>query len=115
MLKKKARGHQSSSLPANILSVLRQERTEYRPARRAIGAGALIASYNVHKCLGMDNRFDPERVMEVIGQIDADVIALQEAAQRFGDKSALLDLPRLERELGLIAVPTLDKPNGHCW
>jgi endonuclease/exonuclease/phosphatase family metal-dependent hydrolase len=115
VLKKKTRAHRSPRLPASIFSVLRQERTAYRSSRSATGAGALIASYNVHKCVGMDNRFSPERVTEVIGEIGADVIALQEAAQRFGDKSALLDLPRLEREYGLIAVPTLDKPNGHCW
>ncbi|MDP2298948.1 MAG: endonuclease/exonuclease/phosphatase family protein [Pseudolabrys sp.] len=109
------RAHRSPRLPANILSVLRQERTAYRSRRSATGAGALIASYNVHKCVGMDNRFDPERIMNVIGEIGADVLALQEAAQRFGDKAALLDLPLLEREYGLIAVPALDEPNGQCW
>lgn len=37
-----------------------------------------IASYNVHKCTGMDARRDPERIAEVIRSLDADIISLQE-------------------------------------
>lgn len=111
--KKKAKARRSPRLPVNILSVLRHERTAYRSSESVIETGALVASYNVHKCVGMDNRFDPERVMNVIGEINADVIALQEAAQRFGDKAPLLDLPHLEREYGLIAVA--NEPSGHGW
>ena len=36
---------------------------------------AVFASYNIHKCVGSDRRFDPERVAAVIGEIGADVIA----------------------------------------
>jgi len=37
-----------------------------------------IATYNIHKCVGLDRRFSPERIVEVLKEIDADVIALQE-------------------------------------
>lgn len=37
-----------------------------------------IATYNIHKCVGLDRRFSPERIAEVLREIDADVIALQE-------------------------------------
>lgn len=37
-----------------------------------------IATYNVHKCRGMDGRARPERIAEVLGEIDADIVALQE-------------------------------------
>jgi endonuclease/exonuclease/phosphatase family metal-dependent hydrolase len=37
-----------------------------------------IATYNIHKCVGIDRRFSPERIAEVLGEIDADVVALQE-------------------------------------
>ena len=37
-----------------------------------------IATYNVHKCRGLDRRVQPERIAEVLGEIDADVVALQE-------------------------------------
>lgn len=37
-----------------------------------------IATYNVHKCRGLDRRTDPQRIAEIIAALDADVIALQE-------------------------------------
>lgn len=37
-----------------------------------------IATYNIHKCVGIDRRFSPERIAEVLQEIDADVVALQE-------------------------------------
>ena len=36
-----------------------------------------FASYNIHKAVGLDRRRDPERIMAVLREIDADVIALQ--------------------------------------
>jgi len=37
-----------------------------------------IATYNVHKCRGMDRRVDPSRISDVLSCCNADVIALQE-------------------------------------
>jgi endonuclease/exonuclease/phosphatase family metal-dependent hydrolase len=37
-----------------------------------------VATYNVHGCIGTDGRHDPDRVANVITEIDADVVALQE-------------------------------------
>lgn len=37
-----------------------------------------IATYNIHKCKGLDLRTSPERIADVLGEIDADIIALQE-------------------------------------
>lgn len=37
-----------------------------------------VATYNVHRCRGLDGRTRPERIAEVLQEIDADVIALQE-------------------------------------
>jgi len=92
-------------LPSPIRSVLNGERPSYRAARDGGGPETLIASYNVHKCVGTDKRFDPARIAEVIAEIGPDVMALQEADQRFGDRAGLLDLHWLERQCGLVAVP----------
>jgi len=78
-------------------------------------SSAVFASYNIHKCVGTDRRFDPGRVMAVIAEIGADVIALQEADRRFGDKAGLLDLPTLERDAGLVPVPVTNDHRGHGW
>lgn len=37
-----------------------------------------VATYNIHKCQGMDRRVSPERVVGVLREVDADIIALQE-------------------------------------
>ena len=37
-----------------------------------------IATYNVHRCRGLDGRTRPDRIVDVIRALDADVVALQE-------------------------------------
>ena len=37
-----------------------------------------LASYNIHVAIGTDGRFDPARIAAVLGELDADVVALQE-------------------------------------
>jgi endonuclease/exonuclease/phosphatase family metal-dependent hydrolase len=77
--------------------------------------GMLVASYNVHKCVGVDGKFDPARISHVIREIGADVIALQEADTRFGERRGLLDLAWMERETGLCPVPVSGVARAHGW
>ena len=37
-----------------------------------------VASYNIHKCKGLDQRTNPERIAKVIRELNADVVAIQE-------------------------------------
>lgn len=37
-----------------------------------------VATYNVHKCRGLDRRTSPERIAAVIGELGADIVAIQE-------------------------------------
>jgi endonuclease/exonuclease/phosphatase family metal-dependent hydrolase len=106
------------SLPASIIASIknRRKRVEtWNAGPEPRGEGTLIASYNVHKCVGTDRRFDPERTNRVIHEIDADVIALQEADTRFGERTGILDLTRLERETGLVPVPISGAVKAHGW
>jgi len=64
-----------------------------------------FASYNIHKGVGLDRRRDPERIMAVLHEIDADVIALQEADRRFGERHAVLPHQLLEDHGHYRAVP----------
>ncbi|MDO9417820.1 MAG: endonuclease/exonuclease/phosphatase family protein [Pararhizobium sp.] len=76
----------------------------------------VIASYNVHKCIGVDRKFDPKRTVSVIAELGADLIAIQEADKRFGERSGLLDLALIEAECGLVPVPiTALSSSGHGW
>ncbi len=37
-----------------------------------------VATYNIHRCRGLDGRINPGRTAEVIRAVDADIVALQE-------------------------------------
>jgi endonuclease/exonuclease/phosphatase family metal-dependent hydrolase len=50
--------------------------TEHARARRTVDVR--IATYNVHRCRGMDRRTAPARIADVLRELDADVVALQE-------------------------------------
>ena len=47
-----------------------------------------VASYNMRKTIGTDRRRRPDRVLEVLREIDADIVALQEADRRFGGRGS---------------------------
>jgi len=49
-----------------------------------------FATYNVHKAVGLDGRRDPERIIAVLRELHADVIALQETDRRFGERESVL-------------------------
>jgi endonuclease/exonuclease/phosphatase family metal-dependent hydrolase len=74
-----------------------------------------IASYNIHKCRGVDGIVRPDRIIDVIGQIDADVMALQEVDHRFGSRGGLLDPAMLRRKTGMQLLVQSDLPHRHGW
>ena len=43
-----------------------------------------IASYNIHRGIGCDRRFSEQRILDVLNEIQADVVALQEVESRAG-------------------------------
>lgn len=58
-----------------------------------------LLTYNIHKAIGVDRRFAPERIVEVLRHHDADVVLLQEV-DRGAPRSDHLDLASmLAREL----------------
>jgi endonuclease/exonuclease/phosphatase family metal-dependent hydrolase len=73
----------------------------------------VVATYNVHRCVGRDGRFDPERTLAVLRELDADAIALQELQWQPAD--ALHLLQELALKLGYVALagPTLLHGEGH--
>lgn len=73
----------------------------------------LVATYNVHRCIGGDGRCDPARTLNVIRELDADVIALQEL--EWQPTAALHVLEEFARRTGYtpVAGPTLLRAAGH--
>jgi endonuclease/exonuclease/phosphatase family metal-dependent hydrolase len=50
-----------------------------------------VASYNIRKSLGTDRRRSPDRILKILEELDADVIALQEVDLRFGQRVTTID------------------------
>ncbi|MDN3647057.1 endonuclease/exonuclease/phosphatase family protein [Pontixanthobacter aestiaquae] len=55
-----------------------------------------FASYNIHKAVGTDRRRDPDRIITVLREMDADIIALQEADRRVGERASVLERAALD-------------------
>jgi endonuclease/exonuclease/phosphatase family metal-dependent hydrolase len=50
-----------------------------------------VLTYNIHKAIGVDGKFAPERIVEILRHHNADVVLLQEV-DRFRPRSGRLDL-----------------------
>jgi len=73
-----------------------------------------VASYNIRKAKGLDGVRNPQRIMDVIVETGADVIALQEADRRFGARAAVLP-PAMIAAHGFCAVPLARHDGGLGW
>lgn len=74
-----------------------------------------VATYNIRKCVGLDWRRRPRRIVRVLSELDADVVALQEADRRFGRRTSPLPLDELRRETGYAVVPVEAGGAGLGW
>jgi endonuclease/exonuclease/phosphatase family metal-dependent hydrolase len=73
-----------------------------------------FATYNIHKGVGLDGRRDPERIMAVLHELNADVVALQEADRRFGRREAVLSRSLLD-EHHWHAAPVANRLDSIGW
>jgi endonuclease/exonuclease/phosphatase family metal-dependent hydrolase len=69
------------------------------------------ATWNIHRCIGGDRRWDPDRTLKVIQSLDADVIALQEVET--GRGNALLQGFAEGTGMQALAGPTMVSERGH--
>lgn len=74
-----------------------------------------VCSYNIRKAVGLDRRRDPERILAVLREVDADVVALQEADRRFGARVSALPLQLIETMSPYRAVPLTTRPDSIGW
>ncbi len=65
-----------------------------------------VASYNVHGCVGTDGVHSPDRIAQVLDEIDADIVALQEIEASAADVGTLARLAAA-RDMHFIPGPTL--------
>src|SRR3569832_1313678 len=73
----------------------------------------ILATYNIHRCIGGDGRIAPQSKDEVMKEIDADVIALQEVESRATAGFDMLGHQTSAMGMHSIAGPTLVRGEGH--
>ena len=59
-----------------------------------------VTTYNIHKCRGLDRRVRPKRIADVLKEIDADVVALQEVVGMDQATRELNQVRAIAEELG---------------
>ncbi|MEO9601247.1 endonuclease/exonuclease/phosphatase family protein [Parasphingorhabdus sp.] len=74
-----------------------------------------VASYNVHKAIGTDRRRNPGRIIDVLNEINADIITLQEADRRFGARAAAIPQNLLEMHSDYRAIPLDVQTDSMGW
>lgn len=75
-----------------------------------------IASYNIHGCLGVDRRSDPDRIVRVIREFNTDIVALQEVKSRLGRADDLQQLNYIATKTDFEGIPgpALLRPDAPC-
>jgi endonuclease/exonuclease/phosphatase family metal-dependent hydrolase len=73
-----------------------------------------VASYNMRKGIGTDRRRRPERILDVLREIDADIVCLQEADRRFGARAQVIGRDLLD-ETPWRAVPFGGREASMGW
>lgn len=74
-----------------------------------------VVSYNVRKAIGTDRRRRPERTIDVLNELDADIVALQEADRRFGSRQSAVPLSLLEAHSDYRPVPLDIRAGSLGW
>jgi len=63
-----------------------------------------VASYNIRKAIGTDRLRRPERILRVINELGADIIALQEADRRLGARPTALPLALIAEHTDFVPI-----------
>jgi endonuclease/exonuclease/phosphatase family metal-dependent hydrolase len=68
--------------------------TRAEPAQPAAPRSISVATWNIHAAIGADGRYAPSRIIDVLEEVDADVVALQEVASQQEHEDFLIQLER---------------------
>lgn len=74
-----------------------------------------VATYNIRKCIGTDRRRDPARVLAVLRELDADIVALQEADRRFGARASAIPHHMFLEHSDYVPVELSGQRHGIGW
>jgi endonuclease/exonuclease/phosphatase family metal-dependent hydrolase len=74
-----------------------------------------VASYNIRKSVGLDWKRQPDRILAVLAEIDADIVALQEVDRRFGRRTSSLSVEHIIAETAYVPVRFGSRPTSLGW
>lgn len=74
-----------------------------------------VVSYNIHKAFGTDRKRNPLRILNVLEEVDADIVVLQEADRRFGKRESALPSFLIEQHTNYRAVPLDVQRDSMGW
>jgi endonuclease/exonuclease/phosphatase family metal-dependent hydrolase len=72
-----------------------------------------VATWNVHKCVGIDGVFSPKRIEDIAGEMAVDILAMQEVDKRWKCRSSTMSgqIKGMKR----VILPQTNGLNGHGW
>lgn len=74
-----------------------------------------LASYNMRKAFGLDWRRNPMRIADILAEIDADIVVLQEADKRLGARAGVLPVQHVQDALGYTLADVATRTQSHGW
>ncbi len=74
-----------------------------------------LASYNIRKCVGTDWQRNPGRILDILNEIDADVVALQEVDRRFGSRITSLSPELIAQKTDYEVIDFSERPQSLGW
>lgn len=74
-----------------------------------------VASYNIRKSVGLDWKRQPDRILEVIREVNADIVALQEVDRRFGSRTSSLSVEHINADTDYFPVRFGARPTSLGW
>lgn len=74
-----------------------------------------VASYNIRKSVGLDWRRQPGRILSVLNEVDADIVALQEVDRRFGTRATSLPPEAITNGTDYVALAFGTRPQSLGW
>jgi endonuclease/exonuclease/phosphatase family metal-dependent hydrolase len=72
-----------------------------------------LATYNIHRCIGLDGRRSAERIAEVLCELDADVVVLQEVESPVDNPMGLLNYLARQTNSEPFADVTMVREDAH--
>lgn len=79
------------------------------------GQNSRIASYNIRKARGLDQRRDPGRILDVINALEADIVVLQESDHRFGRRKAAVPRAMITAHSDFAVAPLAHREESLGW